>query len=374
MDDYKDKKNKLLGLKKQIVSMPNNMLKINKTEGFVQLLGYLREIDVILPNEYDKYNIDNDFSIKYDRHVVKKTQNKINEVMKLAPYLLTKYSILIDEYKKNDFCSFEISLNNKINKDEMYIYFGEFLNLLGSDIVKLYNKMVSDNNIYLLPQFEFLGVSLNSITVDNPCIIIDDIEQYIDFYTTLIHELGHCYQFYLQRNHTHLESFNPFMETTSLFLEKMFIEFLKTKKIFNDYIKNYILEDNIYFLNDISISKCLCQHFINRDISNINAYDLSYSSNTSHEDLLLEVTRDCGYIMENKLNLSLTEFHYSLGNIIATYFVKKMKKDFYGTWKEYKDFICMVDNYPLKEIMDEYFDVNLMKEEIKTFIKSYHSR
>ena len=339
MDNLNDKKTKLLGLKKQIISMPSNMLKIKKTEGYVQLLGYLKEIEAILPNEYAKYDIDNDFSIKYDRHVVKKTQNKINEVMELAPYLLRKYSLLIEEYKKNGFCSFEFSLNNKVNKDEMYNYLGEFLNLLGPDICKLYNRMASDNNIFLLPQFDCLGVSLNSVTVDNPCIIIDDIEQYIDFYTTLVHELGHCYQFYLQRNHNHIETFNPFVETTSLFLEKLFIEFLKTKKIFNDYIKDYILEDNIYFLNDISISKCLCKHFIDKDIGDINAFDLSYQTNTSYDDLLIEVTKDCGYIMENKLNISLVEFHYSLGNIIATYFIKKMKKDFYGTWKEYKNFI-----------------------------------
>ena len=374
MDDFKNKKKKLLGLKKQIMNMPNNISKINKTEGYDQLLGYLREIEAIKNNQIDKYSIDEEFSIKYDRHVIKKTQNKITEVMRLAPYLFIKYSWLINEYKKNDFCSFEFSVNGKVNKDEMYDYLAEFLNLLGNDICKLYNNMVSGNNIYLYPEFNSLGVSLNSITVDNPCIIIDDIENYFDFYATIIHELGHCYQFYLQRNHTHLESFNPYTETTSLFLEKLFIEFLKTKNRYKNIVKDYELEDHIYFLNDISISKALCKRFIEKDIGDINAYDLSYKTNTSYEDLLIEVTKDCGYIMENKLNLSLTEFHYSLGNIIATYYLKKMKNDFYGTWKEYKDFICTVDNYPLKEILDEYFDMDIMNDYIKKFVKSYRGR
>ena len=374
MDDYKDKKKKLLGLKKQIMSMPNNIDKSNKIEGYIQLLGYLSEIGAIDEYSFKDYEIDYNTSVKYDRQVVKTTQKKINEIRQLSPYLYIKYNWLINEYKKNDFCSFDFSVNGKVDKNEMYNYLEEFLNLLGPDICKLYNRMISGNNIYLLPQFNCLGVSLNSITIGNPCIIIDDIENYLDFYTTIVHELGHCYQFYLQRNHTHLETFNPYTEVTSLFLEKLFIEFLKTKYKFRKDIKDYELEDHIYFLNDISISKALCKLFMDKDIGDINAYDLSYKTNSSYEELMVRVLNDCGYVMENKINLHLTEYHYSLGNIIATYFIDKIKKDFFGTWKEFKDFICTVDNYPLKEVLDEYFDLDLMNDYIKKFIKSYRGR
>lgn len=371
MDEYKDKKKKLLGLKKQIMSMPNNIDKSNKIEGYIQLLGYLSEIGAIDEYSFKDYEIDYNTSVKYDRQVVRTTQKKINEISQLSPYLYIKYNWLINEYKKNGFCSFDFSVNGKVDKNEMYNYLEEFLNLLGPDICKLYNRMISRNNIYLLPQFYYLGVSYNSVTIGNPCFIIDDIENYLDFYTTIVHELGHCYQFYLQRNHTHLETFNPYTEVTSLFLEKLFIEFLKTKYKFRKDIKDYELEDHIYFLNDISISKALCKLFMDKDIGDINAYDLSYKTNSSYKEIKGRVLNDCGYVMENKKKLQLTEYHYSLGNIIATYFIDKIKKDFFGTWKEFKDFICTVDNYPLKEVLDKYFDLDLMNDYIKKFIKSY---
>ena len=374
MEEFKDKKTKLIGLKKQILSMPNNMVKANKIEGYTHLLCYLKEIGQINYSEYEDYDIDDIFTGKYDRYVVNSTQKKIDELTQLSPYLFVKYNRLIDEYKKNGFCSFEFSVDGKVNKKEMNEYFEEFLNILGDDVCKLYNNMVRGNNIYLMPGLDCLGFSVNSMTVDNPCIVIDNIEHYFDFYVTLIHELGHCYQFYLQRNHTHLESFNPFMETTSIFLEKLFCVYLQNKKRYQSTLKDYELEEHIYFLNDISICKALCGLIMNGKISNINAYDLSYDSLVSEKKLRKSVLNDCGYIMPNKLNMSFTEFHYSLGNIIANYFINKLPNGFDKTWKEYKDFICMVDNYPLKEILDECFNLNLMQNNIKTFIKSYRSR
>ena len=373
MDEFKDKKRKLLGIKKQILSMPNNMIKARNIDGYTYLLRYLLEIDSIKSNNKE-YEIDDDFVRKYDRNVINATQRKINEIHDVAPILYSKYNELIEEYKNNGFCSFELYSNDRINQNELYEYMFEYINLLGEDVCNLYNSMVKGGNIYIMPYYYCLGVSMNTISVDNPCMIIDNVEGYFDFYATLLHELGHCYQFYLQRNHTHLETFNPFSETTSLLFEKMFCEFLKSKNQYQKILSNYELNDHIYFLNDISISKVLCALFIQHDIDNINAYDLSYNTRFSLERLLYEAQKDCGYIMENKLDMALTEFHYSLGNIFATYFIEKMKKDFTNSCKEYKDFICMADNYPLYEILDKYFDVSLMKNNIKSFIKNYRSR
>ena len=373
MDYFKDKKRKLNGLKKQILFMPNNMVKANKIEGYVQLLSYLKEIEAINSFDADKYIIDNEFTSKYGQYVYKTTIKKIQEIANLGSYLYFKYDRLIDEYKNNDFCSYLYCFNNKVNEEEMHKCIEEFLNILGSDVCLLYNNMIKNDNVSLMPISNFLGISMNSISIDEPCMIIDNIRQYFDFYVTVVHELGHCYQFYLQRNHNHLETFNPFMETTSLLFEKMFCEFLKKKKKFNKILFDNEIADNIYFLNDLSISKLLSGLLVQGDIGEFDPYDLSYKSNFTSKELISEVESDCGYVMKNKRNIDMTVFHYSLGYIIASYFINKMKSNFEETWKEYKDFICMVDNYPLKEILDKYFDLDLMKDNIKTFIKSYHS-
>ena len=215
---------------------------------------------------------------------------------------------------------------------------------------------------------------MNALYVDNPCIIIKNVEEYLSYYFTLVHEMGHCYQFYLQRNHSHLEVFNPFMETTSLLFEKMFKYYLIKNHEYNKAMFDYDLENNIYFLNDLASSKVILELLMNKDVNNVDIYDLSYESSVPITELQRRMIMDCGYIMSNKLNFELSEIHYSTGEIIATYFMNKMEKDFNSSWKEYKDFIMTVDNYPLEDIFNKYIDTNLVKNEIKKFIKSYHSR
>lgn len=374
MSDYDETKSKLLLVKNRLLRMPNNIRKANAVDGYANLFTYYKEICGFDDSDCPELDLDDDLISKYDRHVVKKTQMKLAEVSKLAPYLYQRYNKLIKIYKDNNFCSFEFSVMGKVNKEEMYNDLEEFLLFLGKDVCELYNKMIKGNNIFVAEDFDVLGVSMNSISIDNPCIILSSEEKYFDFYVTLIHELGHCYQFYLQRNHTHFESFNPFMESTSIFFEKLFIEYLRSKNKYKKDLFDYELEDHIYFLNTISSSKILCDLLSNKDLFDVDAHNLTYKTSTPYDKLIRDMTNDCGYIMENKFDFCLTEFHYSIGVIVAKYFIKRIKEDYKKGMKEYKDFICTVDNYPLKEILDKYFDMDLMEHDIKTFIKSYRTR
>ena len=374
MENSIDKRSILLNVKNKIQRMPNNIKRVKTIEGYANLFGYYKEICGLSDYECVDLDLEDDSVDKYDRYVIKKTKKKLVEITRLASYLYQRYDKLINLYKENEFCSFEFSISDKANIDEMYDNIAEFINLLGKDVGMLYNNMIKGDNIFLLEDPDYLGASMNSISIDSPCMIIQNMEKFIDFYITLAHELGHCYQFYLQRNHTHFETFNPLNETASTFFEKLFVEFLRSKGKYQKAVFDYELEDNIYLLNTLSSSKVLCNLLINKDLINVNAYNLTYQTNTPIEIMLRDMTNDCGYIMENKFDFQLTEFHYSIGNVIASYFINKSKKDFYGTLKEFKDFICTMDDYPLEDILDKYFDMNLMEEKIKTFTKSYHNR
>jgi len=374
MDDFLVKKRKLLSIKNKLLRMPNDIRKARAVDGYANLFAYYKEVCNLDDNKCTELDLDNDLINKYDYHVVKKTQKKLSEICRLAPYLYQRYNKLINLYKENGFCSFEFSVMGKVNQKDIFKDLEEFLNLLGKDVCLLYNKMISENNIFVAEDYDLLGVSMNAISVDNPCIIVASSEKYFDFYVTLLHELGHCYQFYLQRNHTHFETFNPFTELTSTLFENLFCEFLKSKNKYKKNILDYELEDHIYFLNTISSSKILCKLMMDRDIFNVDAHNLTYETTSSYEDLIYDMTNDCGYIMGNKIDFALTEFHYSIGSILAKYFLKRIKEDYKVAMKEYKDFICTVDDYPLKEIFDKYFDMNLLENDIKTFIKSYRNR
>ena len=374
MVDFSNKKKKLLGLKKTIMHMPNNIQKVNVIDGYAQLLGYYREVCGLTNKEAKSYDIDKEFVSKYNKKLCAATQRKINEVSELAPYLYLKYNTLIREYQRNNFCSYEFDVYDKVNQNKMYDLVGEFFQVLGIDVCKLYNKIILNNNIFLINSDDYVGISMNALSIDNPCIILRNVENYLNYYYTLVHEMGHCYQFYLQRNHLHLESFNPFMEVTSLLFEKMFSMFLASKKIYDKSLFDVELENNIYFLNDLVSSKIICELMMKKDVRNIDIYDLSYESSVPLKELQRKMAMECGYIMANKLDFCLSEFHYSIGEIIASYFINQMQNDFTKTWKEYKNFICTVDNYPLKEILDKYMDIELIKENINTFVKSYRTR
>jgi hypothetical protein len=43
-------------------------------------------------------------------------------------------------------------------------------------------------------------------------------------------------------------------------------------------------------------------------------------------------------------------------------------------WKNFKNFICTVNYLSMKDVLDKCFDINLIKDNIKEFTKSYRER
>jgi len=84
-----------------------------------------------------------------------------------------------------------------------------------------------------------------------------------------------------------------------------------------------------------------------------------------------EITDDCGWIIPDVKEPELIELRYAFGDIIAAYFYEKLKEDFELGWQEFKNFICTVNYLPLDEVIDKYFDIELVKSDIKTLMKSY---
>ena len=373
MEDLRDKRKKLLGIKKLIMNMSDNVEKAKLLRSYIFLLKSYLETGIIKDDEIE-FGIEQEFLDKYDKKVLSCTKQKLWELNDVVPYLYKEFDSIIHEYKKNDFCSYENELWNRVNLNKLYGLVEEFFDSLGSDVKNLYNEMDKHNNILLVDNPKHLGESEDVQNIDNPYIIIQNIENYFLYYFTLVHEMGHCYQFYLQRNHLHLESFNLFTEVTSTLFEKMFASFLQKKHLFQQELHNIDLENHIYFLNSISASKILCNLFMNNEFLYINPYNLSYGSRVPLEELKKLMRKDCGYILSNKKDIEFMEFYYSIGEIIASYFMKRIEEDFQTGWQEFKNFISTVDNYSLEEILNKYMDTNLIKENIKTFIKSYRTR
>lgn len=375
MDDFDCKKNIIIGLNKKLPFMPNNIKKLRTISGYEGLLNYLEDVDALNDDFLDKYRLGiDDKPNRLYYYIVKATYNNLVKLYQATPYLSQKISKLIDVYKENDFCSFEIIRHEKINGDEMLVLFEDFLKFLGDDVFKMYADMSDNANIALCLKPKYDGLSYDTSCVDNSSVILCDQTNFFYFYMFLAHEIGHSYYHLLQKNNNHFEHFNIYSEVTSTLFERMFFERLKKLGLSKQCINEYIGNKHIYALNNYSASKLICNLINNHKLYNIDPFFLTYNTPYTIEELRDMVRKDCGYIMKNKVNLRLIELSYSTANIITTYFIDKMKIDFKKYWKEYKDFISMVDYYSIEEMVDKYSDDQLMIDDINRFVKSYCNR
>ncbi len=108
MDDLIEKKEKLKRLQMIIPKMKDNILKVNTVSGYIDLLGYIKDAHNLSQKECAEYDLEIEDITKADRYTAKKTNQKLDEFCHVSHYLYEQFKILIEEYRKNDFCSFFI--------------------------------------------------------------------------------------------------------------------------------------------------------------------------------------------------------------------------------------------------------------------------
>ena len=372
MDIQKEKKSKLLKTKARILRMPNTIEKVNIVQDYVNLLYYYKEMGCLSPENARDLEISDDFILKFFRRSIRDTEKYLNMVYESAPLLHSKYQEIIKTYQEEGFCSYQYSDNDKVNANKMYQLLADFFASLGEDVLKVYHNTIQSGNLLVSNYINAYGLALNTSSIDNSCIILQNIEPHFVYFVTLAHEMGHCYQFYLQRNQHNFAHFDPYVEITSSLFEKLFVKYLESINIIKN--KEYYLSDHVFFLNDVAISKALCEMLIKDEFKCINPFELSYFLNVAVDDYYTSILNDCGYIMPSKEDLSIEAFHYSIGNAIAMYFMEKFNGNFNEEWKNFKDFICTVRYLPMDEVIKEYFDDDLIKKKIKEFMPSYRGR
>ncbi len=373
MEELENKKNILLKNKERILKMRNTKEKAEIVDAYIRLLRYYSE--VLDENDYDlleELSIDDEFVGKYDNLVLTDTQKDIDEMYSCVDSLYEKYCKIIETFKENDYCTHAYFINAKVNPQKMKNLVYYFFESLGEDVLNLYLKMADGKNILANNmKMGYMGYTLDTLPIDNPCIVVQNAQKNFAFYLTLVHEVGHAYQFYIQRNQKNYSSLMPYAEITSHLFERLFLDYLKN--VHEDkYCFVFEEEDYNYFLNDVSASKIFCDLMINKNITCIDPYCLACL--VPEDKMKDELINDCGYVLNYENDINLTILRYSIGKVIAMYFHEKLKNDFNHEWKKYKDFLCTVNYLPMNEVMEKYFDVDLVTENIKKFTKSYHGR
>lgn len=377
MGEIEDKFNILYKTKLKIMRMPNTKEKAMLVDGYIALLQYYSET---LDEKNPKFNsiieklcLDDVFVGKYDKLLIQDTAKTLNNLSDNALILYRKYRKLLETFKEENFCSHAYNSIGKVNHEKMMNLLFDFFASLGEDVLKLYLDMLESGNIIGCFLDGYMGYATDPNPIDNPCLAIQNIPRYFDFYLTIAHEMGHAYQYYIQRNQKNFSSFNPYAEITSHLFEGLFADYLK--KVHEDkYCLDYEEQEYNYLLNEISVSKIICRLLTNNNIKAIDPMSLRYECFVPPEVLEDEMTDDCGYIFSNKKDIGIQEFHYSIGKTIALYFREKLNNNFEEEWKNYKNFLCTINYLPMEEVLDKYFDVDVVANSFKKMIKSYRER
>lgn len=91
--------------------MPDNALKAKMIYGYFNLLYYILEAykptlekgtDIFI----NGFNLEQEDVKKSDQYVEKTTNKSIDDIIRVSPYLYSKFDSIIQVYKKYDFCIF----------------------------------------------------------------------------------------------------------------------------------------------------------------------------------------------------------------------------------------------------------------------------
>ena len=356
----------------KLLRMHENKNKAILTAAYYSLLSFLS--NGFGDEFYFKYNLDPDTVEKFDYYLFADTCKNLDIIDNNALKLKEVYEKIIKIYKDNEFCECDHLWLHKVNQDKMMDALYDFFAYLGDDVLKIYQSMLDGDNLFLNSgPMDRIGMSIDPTPIDNYCAMFQNAPNYFDFYETVAHEIGHCYQFYLQSGQKIISSLCPCTEVTSMLFEKLFIDFLKNNYIIKSELPHQ-LEDHIVFLNYVCISKAICRLFLEDKKLLVEPYQLCFQTKMDISELEKEIISDCGYIDPPNKDFELYDLHYSIGGIISTYFFHKIKEDFASGWKEFKDFICTVNYLPFDEVIDKYLRVDLVEKDVKTLTKSYRER
>jgi oligoendopeptidase F len=248
------------------------------------------------------------------------------------------------------------------------LYIGEdFFKSIDINLYNLYQTLLSKELIIEKLKHDssgncgYINGHLSGITLD---MHIQNLYKVI----TLVHEMGHAYDNYLNKTQDNL-SFQISIEVTSMTLELLFLYYLSQNNILSTdeikvcqrkYLTDYLLRmNNAFIYNKFFIEKKLLIQDSTVDINELSHRRIILN-NLSHKYLQF-INENCNY--------------YAVGLMFAAIFLEHYKNDAKGTIKEIKNFSYLSNSLTTKEIIN-YFDkgdlINSTSSNIKKALKKAH--
>ena len=360
---------KLMELKNRITYTRDNKEKFFLLNDYYSLRSFLEAINK-MPND-SKY----DLLEEHQQMYLKITNNEyfkvIMEIVKNSAKLEIIVKDLINTYHQYNFYGTNSYPYNGVNSKIMQFYLKSFFWNLGDDILNLFYRMVKEERI-VYGEFDGDSAATSTIYTDLGYILINQCDDQYGMYVDVVHEMGHIYQFALQKNNTKLlYDVNLYSELISLTFEKLFILFMKDNKVYSHYHQNI---DNYYHslrLYRLSVCK-LINELMNDSTTklHIEGNDYGIKIPFTNEEVKRKLQNDCGTGFEGSKRIGLLEFIYVINEILSSYFYYAIIDNYAQGMRELKEFVMNVNEYSLSDAIDKYFyDGKFCKRYIHEYMK-----
>jgi len=368
--EYKKELQKLNEIKKLINKTVDHHKKLLLIRDYFNLVAYLDKLSIIDGKKYIFDLKDNfDFYIKKcDKEKIKQCKNFNNSIESIIAITDSLINIYNTYSFKREKIVFDDSIDIKEGMDELYSFFSA----LGCEFYNLFITLNEESRISLKPNLDSDGYAYKCNYSDGSYIILNDNGYNYGLLSSLAHEVGHCYEFMLNKNDKHVYSSHNLAEVPSLFMQRLFDWYMKKN---SQYHQMALFCECVW--QNVLYERTLSNDYTNKMILSNYLDSLDYQYGL----FLFDNNHINDYINNNNINSiiefrpSLDNYLYVLNDVIAINLVEIYscsKKDALNILKE-----IIINNGKYQKVLNEYGlnmegykkKINEVKEGIKVFKK-----
>ena len=349
--DYKRELELLKSLKYQIKNEKDIKIKNLLIRDYTNILSYLDKLKIINAEQESLksgINFENFYNelILYQNNYAEQFLNNFG----LIEFIINNLLEIYKQYPLKECDSF----CNPIDIEEGLELVDAFFGSLGNDFYQLFTKIMEEKRISYKNNLPEYGITYNAGYTDGQYIVLkkEDKEFDYEFLSALVHEIGHCYQFNLNKCSKTPYVFNLLTEVESLTMQKLFDEFV---------IKNHSYKEKALYSSmnwqETLYQRTLVDDFINKALNkdmveSLDVYTGNFELN-KNKDILNLITPFNSNAL-SKFDLSLDNYLYVISDFVANNFVKMYQESPIETLKIFRKFIINLNNASFKENIGRY--------------------
>ena len=249
----------LNNLVNKINLMPNSKekaLEINLLNSYVHF--YL-ETEQISEEEATNILLQINERETFYKHYIRNERKHVVDLYNISDRLNSMYKNILNYANNYDLFSTTIP---EVNFEKMTNSAKDFMKYIDKDLLELFNKSIDNGMVFEKITNKYAGESYR-LDGKNPGFILRYNNVTLDKMFALVHEMGHVYFYYLEKDHQDLVRSNLTRECLPRILEGLFFEYLKTNCIIDEDIiskyercfnmTNLSIINSVYIINELLI-------------------------------------------------------------------------------------------------------------------------